>query len=42
MPGRQDDIDCITAALADGTLSRDAARESVSRVVRTCRELGAR
>ena len=40
MPGRQGDVDCICAALADGTLSEDALRRSAGRVIRMCRALG--
>ncbi len=41
MPGRQGDVDCICAARADGTLTRDALAASAGRVLRTCRELAA-
>ncbi len=41
MPGRQGDVDCICAALAEGTLPRNAVLESAGRVVRMCRELAA-
>ena len=40
MPGRDADVESITAALAEGTLPRRSAEESASRVVRLCRELG--
>ena len=41
MPGRQGDVDCICAALSEGTLPRSAVLESAGRVVRMCRELAA-